>query len=101
MRMRCVHRPIAKDASSDLHINVTPEVNALTVVAEVDVTGYCESDYPTNRTLPKKLNLLLYPMDDDDAAVYNREGAKMFRQHTRPKLPSQQHNSTFERWIQY
>lgn len=36
---------IAKDALSDLHITVAPEVNALTVVAEVDVTGYCESDY--------------------------------------------------------
>lgn len=36
---------MAKDASSDLHITVTPEVSALTVVAEVDVTGYCESDY--------------------------------------------------------
>lgn len=36
---------IAKDASSDLHITVTPEVSALTAVAEVDVRGYCESDY--------------------------------------------------------
>lgn len=36
---------IAKDALSDLYITVTPEVKALTVLAEVDVTGYCESDY--------------------------------------------------------
>lgn len=36
---------IAKDALSDLYITVTPGVNALTALAEVDVTGYCESDY--------------------------------------------------------
>lgn len=36
---------IAKDALSDLYITVTPGVNALTVLAEVDVTGYCESHY--------------------------------------------------------
>lgn len=35
--------------------------------------------------------LLQYPMDHG-AASYNREGAKLFRQHASPKLESQQHN---------